>query len=99
MGANLTGIAYQKWKARILYLPFSPAALPPASIDANTGFVLFLKSPTLKEAFRPELEANDRFESRAAFEKGVDEFRRAVADLELDEVTPTDSFYALFQEA
>ena len=112
VGANLTGMAYQKWKARILHLPFSPAVLPPALIDANTGFVLLLKSPILKEAFRPELEANDRpfmeeaataflqeesmdqlwttykdrFESRAAFEEGVEAFRRAAADMELEQV-------------
>lgn len=116
VGANLTGMAYQKWKARILHLPFSPAVLPPALVDANTGLVLFMKSPVLKEAFRPELEGNDRpfmeeathaflreermdalwtaykdrFESRAAFEEGVEAFRRAAADLELEEAIEAD---------
>lgn len=60
VSANLTGMTYQKWKARILHLPFSPAVLPPPLIDAPTGFTLFLKSPVLSDAFRTELEANNR---------------------------------------
>lgn len=117
VGANLTGMAYQKWKARILHLPFSPAVLPPALIDANTGMVLMLQSPILKDAFRAELEENDRpfmeeavhaflreantdqlwslykdrFASRAAFDEGLETFRRAAADLELDELIEAES--------
>jgi superfamily I DNA/RNA helicase len=34
--------------------------LPPPLIDAPTGFTLFLKSPVLSDAFRMELEANNR---------------------------------------
>jgi hypothetical protein len=109
VSTKLVGVAYQKWKARILHLPFSPAVIPLEVVDANTGFVLLLKSPTFKAAFARELEANDRdfmksaieeflrqenmetlwtkyqghFESRAQFEEGLEEFRRAAADLEL----------------
>lgn len=60
VSAKLVGVAYQKWKARILRLPFSPAVIPLEVVDANTGFVLFLRSPTFKNAFARELEANDR---------------------------------------
>jgi hypothetical protein len=114
--STLIGVAYQKWKARILRLPFSPAVIPLGVVDANTGFVLLLKSPILKKAFDAELRDNDRkfmedavkdflredqmdalwttyksrFESREQFEAGVEEFRRAAADIELKStVDPT----------
>ncbi|MBI1925580.1 hypothetical protein HYR99_15170 [Candidatus Poribacteria bacterium] len=109
VSTKLAGVAYQKWKARILHLPFSPAVIPLEVVDANTGFVLFLKSAIFKTAFTQELEENDRdfmksavenflkqenteslwtqygkrFESREQFEEGLEEFRRAAADLEL----------------
>ena len=113
VGAKLVGGAYQKWKARILHLPFSPAVVPLEVVDANTGFVLFLQSPIFKAAFTKELEDNnrdfmksavkeflreentealwkkfqeeypDRFESRDQFEAGLEEFRRAAANLEV----------------
>lgn len=60
IGAKLTGIAYQKWKARILHLPFSPAVIPLAVVDANTAFTLFLGSPLCKAAFRDRLAGQDR---------------------------------------
>ncbi len=60
VSTKLAGVAYQKWKARILHLPFSPAVIPLDVVDANTGFVLFLNSPIFKKAFVRELEGNDR---------------------------------------
>jgi hypothetical protein len=60
VSTRLVGVAYQKWKARILRLPFSPAVIPLEVVDANTGFVLFLRSPIFKDAFAKELEGNDR---------------------------------------
>jgi hypothetical protein len=109
VSTKLVGVAYQKWKARILHLPFSPAVIPLEVVDANTGLVLFLQSPIFKTAFMEKLEANDRpfmesaiqeflrqeeietlwakykdhFESREQFEEGLEEFRRAAANLEL----------------
>jgi hypothetical protein len=109
VSAKLGQNAYQRWKARILHLPFSPAVTPLQVVDANTCFVLFLKSPILKAAFSDALSANDRplikeaadgfireadtealwqtyhnrFESRAQFEAGLEEFRLAAADLGL----------------
>jgi hypothetical protein len=108
VGSRLAGLAYQKWKARILQAPFSPAIAPLKVVDANTGFTLLLKSPIFKEAFASELQQNDRpfmeraakrflqedgqqlwtehkdrFDSREEFELGLEQFRRAAADLEL----------------
>jgi hypothetical protein len=107
ISATLVGVAYAKWKARILRLPFSPAVVPLKLVDADTGFVLIAQSPILKEAFasqladdRPFLERvtkdfltqeatvlwdtyHEHFESQEAFTKGLDDFRRAVATLEL----------------
>lgn len=109
VSSTLIGVAYQRWRARVLGLPFSPAAIPPVVVDANTGFTLLLQSATLQKAFAPELTNNDRpfllevvrsfltdsdlevlwkrypdrFESRQEFETGVDELRRAAADLDL----------------
>lgn len=60
VGMKLVGVAYDKWKARILHAPFSPAVIPLKLVDANTGFVLLAQSPTFKRAFGPELERNDR---------------------------------------
>jgi len=60
VGAGLAGLAYQKWKARILHAPFSPAELPLKTIDANTGFSLLVTSPIFKKAFMQELQDNDR---------------------------------------
>jgi hypothetical protein len=108
VGSRLAGLAYQKWKARILQAPFSPAIAPLEVVDASTGFTLLLKSPIFKEAFASELQQNDRpfmeraakrflqqngqqlwsehkdrFDSREEFELGLEQFRRAAADLEL----------------
>jgi hypothetical protein len=58
--STLIGVTYERWRARVLGLPFSPAAIPPAVIDANTGFTLLIQSETLKKAFATELERNDR---------------------------------------
>ena len=51
---------YDRWKARILHTSFEPADLPIERVDANTGFTLMSTTPIMKEAFREELEANDR---------------------------------------
>ncbi len=69
VGTALAGVAYQKWKSRILHAPFSPADTPLKIVDANTGFTLFLQSPIFKNAFMPELEDNDRPFIGAAVEK------------------------------
>ena len=57
---KVVGVNYQKWKARILHLPFSPAVLPLEVVDANTGFSLLLQSPIFKGAFKSKLDQNDR---------------------------------------
>lgn len=60
VGMKLSGVVYQKWKARILHLPLSPSILPLEVVDAGTGLVVFLNSPAFKEAFSRELQNNDR---------------------------------------
>jgi hypothetical protein len=58
---KLTGIYYQKWKARILHMPFSPAAgLTLEPVDDNTGFMLLRQSPLFREAFQAQME-NPKF--------------------------------------
>lgn len=51
---------YDRWKRRVLHLSFEPTDLPIERVDANTGFTLLVNTPIMKEAFREELEANDR---------------------------------------
>jgi hypothetical protein len=51
---------YDRWKKRILHTTFEPADLPLERVDADTGFTLLTSSPIMKEAFRDELEAQDR---------------------------------------
>lgn len=54
---KLTGIYYQKWKARILHMPFSPAAgLTLEPVDDNTGFMLLRQSPLFRTAFQAQME-------------------------------------------
>ena len=84
-GAGLAGLGYQKWKARVLRAPFSPAELPLKTIDANTGFSLLIACPSFKQAFMPELQGNDR------------PFMQSVIDLSLREAD-TDAIYAKYQD-
>jgi hypothetical protein len=60
VGVKLIGVAYEKWRTRILNAPFSPSVTPLEVVDANTGFLLLRMSPEFKSAFMPELEGNDR---------------------------------------
>ncbi|WP_026600706.1 hypothetical protein [Methylomonas sp. 11b] len=58
---KLTGIYYQKWKARILHMPISPAAgLTLEPVDDNTGFMLLRQSPLFRNAFQAQME-NPKF--------------------------------------
>ena len=117
VGTRLVGVAYEKWRARVLHAPFAPAVIPLQVVDANTGFTLLKKSPIFEAAFSKELDANDRrfmteavrefiredqpeklyekykdrFDSQEAFEAGLQEFRRAAADLELVQVIDPQS--------
>lgn len=60
VAARLTGAAYERWTARVLDAPYTPALFPPAVIDANTGLVLLRKSPRFAEAFAEEIRRGDR---------------------------------------
>ena len=109
ISTKLTGIVYDKWKARILNLPFTPAHLPLKLIDADTGSILFRKSNIMSKVFEKEiledkrsfigqatedfLQKNsdqlwetyeDYFSTLEELELGLSEFRRNVADRELE---------------
>lgn len=56
----LAGVAYNRWRARVLNAPFSPTVAPLKLVDADTGFFLAAGSPILKEAFKTQLEGQDR---------------------------------------
>ena len=60
VGTKLVGVAYEKWRTRILNAPFFPSVTPLPAVDANTGFLLLRMSAIFKKAFSKELEANDR---------------------------------------
>ncbi|MFB6098002.1 MAG: hypothetical protein ABEK84_02610, partial [Salinibacter sp.] len=60
VAASVKTQLYDRWRARILHLSFEPSDLPIERVDANTGFTLLVNTPIMKEAFREELEANDR---------------------------------------
>jgi hypothetical protein len=60
VAARLTGAAYERWIARVLDAPYTPALFPPSAIDANTGLILLRKSPRFAAAFAPEMQQGDR---------------------------------------
>lgn len=60
VAASVKRQLYDRWRARILHLSFEPSDLPIERVDANIGFTLLFNTPIMKEAFRKELEANDR---------------------------------------
>ncbi len=73
IGTKLAGMAFQKWKARVLHLPFSPAVIPLTVVDANTGFSLLVKTPIFKTAFTQQLTDNDRDFMKTAVEDFIKE--------------------------
>jgi hypothetical protein len=60
VAARLSGAAYDRWIARVLDAPYTPALFPPTVIDANTGFVLLRKSPGFATVFAPEIQQGNR---------------------------------------
>ena len=60
IAARLSGAAYERWIARVLDAPYTPALFPPTVIDANTGLVLLRKSPQLATAFADEIQQGNR---------------------------------------
>jgi tetratricopeptide (TPR) repeat protein len=60
IGARLTGAAYERWMARVMSAPYTPALFDPAVIDANTALVLLGRSPKLSQVFKDELDRGDR---------------------------------------
>jgi hypothetical protein len=60
IAARLSGAAYERWIARVLDAPYTPALFPPTVIDANTGLVLLRQSPRLAAAFASEIQQGNR---------------------------------------
>ena len=60
IAARLSGAAYERWIARVMNAPYTPALFPPTAIDAYTGLVLLRKSSRLASAFAPEIQQGDR---------------------------------------
>jgi hypothetical protein len=66
VGMRLGGAAYEKWKARVLHLPFSPASgIPLQVVDANTGFSLLQQSPIFRTAFSKKMRDRKFLKSAA----------------------------------
>jgi hypothetical protein len=100
ISTSLVGGVYDKWKARILNLPFAPARIPLKIVDADTGFALLRQNPTFSKVFESEQQEMDRpfmqnlaqdflqLDSDQLWEK-YKKFRKARADLELrSEINP-----------
>lgn len=60
IGARLTGAAYERWLARVMNAPYTPALFDPAVIDANTGLILLARCPRLSATFADEIGRGDR---------------------------------------
>jgi hypothetical protein len=85
IAARLSGAAYERWIARVLNAPYTPALFPPSVIDANTGFVLLRKSPLFAAAFAPEIQQGNRafvlaFVQMALSESGSETIRTRYQD-------------------
>jgi hypothetical protein len=85
IAARLSGAAYDRWMARVLDAPYTPALFPPSAIDANTGFVLLRKSPRFAAAFAQEIQRGDRafvleFVQMALSEAGSEAIRAKYPD-------------------
>lgn len=76
ISSTVVGGLYEKWKARILHLPFKPALIPLKVEDADTGFVVLVKCKIFKEVFKKELEGMHR----PFMEKAAKEFTQMDAD-------------------
>lgn len=73
VAARLTGAAYERWLARVLEAPYTPALFAPTAIDANTGFILLRKSPRFAAAFAEEMRQGDRAFLRAFLQVALSE--------------------------
>jgi hypothetical protein len=55
----VAGVAYNRWKARLLNMPLSPSVAPLKPVDADTCYMTLLEIPTLKTAYREKLKNRD----------------------------------------
>lgn len=56
VGIKLGGEAYQRWRARVLHLPLSPAVLALGEADATTGIAMVSAVPALRAALGARLD-------------------------------------------
>jgi hypothetical protein len=59
VSATAAGVAYSRWKARLLNTPLSPSVAPLKMVDTDTCFATMLGIPALKTAFKDKLEQRD----------------------------------------
>ena len=59
VSGTVVGVAYQRWKARIMDLPFSPSDLPLKLVDTDRVFLFMANSPLCKDAFQKKLKDRD----------------------------------------
>jgi hypothetical protein len=59
VSATAAGVAYNRWKARLLNTPLSLSVAPLKSVDADTCIAVALGIPALKTAFKDKLVQRD----------------------------------------
>jgi hypothetical protein len=82
LGYKLGDVEYQRWKARVLAMPYRSEFLPPEIINAASAIAAMRLSPIFGRVFKSEVEAGDRLKLQeiAQSAAGPDEaFRAAFA--------------------
>lgn len=103
IGTRLTGAAYERWLARVMNAPYTPALFPSSVIDANTALVLLRYSSGFEQAFAEEIQRGDRrfikeFVELALSEEGSEALWRRYPE-RFDSLGEIDAALAQFQQA
>lgn len=79
VGCQLGEAEYQRWKARVLAVPYRPEFLPPQIVNAASAIAAMRLSPIFGRVFKPEMETGDRLKLQeiAQCAAGPDEVFRA----------------------
>ena len=59
VSGTLAGVEYNRWKALILDLPFTPGNAPLKPVDKETFSLLMMQNPVMKKAFESKLDNRD----------------------------------------
>ena len=76
VSATAAGVAYSRWKARLLNTPLSPSVAPLKMVDTDTCIATMLGIPALKTAFKEKLAQRDG----AFLEQLMNDFLRKEVD-------------------